>query len=317
MNKQLIIGLCIGGLVATAGGALALKDSSPKAADIVSIKPITAAMEQEYAQVVNIIEVADPNGPRFAAVVDVQPVTQRGRDEEICETVTVTHQAPVKDENQIAGTAAGAVIGGVLGNQVGGGNGKKVATVAGAVVGGIIGKNVQANHQAKQTYETTERQCWIEPGQDKVVGYDVTYQIDGQSALVRMGHNPGKELPVVGGEVVTDKAEIKRLSSNKAPTSYEVFYVYGATESSILMPKAPKVGDLLLVKDGQVVTDAKRLAEIQASQNQVVAYQVTYKLGNKVAEARMTEKPQGRVIYVKNGQVIADTGLKDKESVSL
>ena len=37
------------------------------------------------------------------------------------------------------GMVVGAVAGGILGNQVGGGSGKVLATVAGAVVGGIVG----------------------------------------------------------------------------------------------------------------------------------------------------------------------------------
>lgn len=40
------------------------------------------------------------------------------------------------------GTGVGAVIGGVLGNQVGGGNGKKLATVAGVLLGGYAGNEV-------------------------------------------------------------------------------------------------------------------------------------------------------------------------------
>jgi uncharacterized protein YcfJ len=40
------------------------------------------------------------------------------------------------------GIAAGAVVGGVLGNQVGGGNGKTLATVAGAIGGGYLGNEV-------------------------------------------------------------------------------------------------------------------------------------------------------------------------------
>ena len=43
------------------------------------------------------------------------------------------------------GTGVGAVVGGVLGNQVGGGNGKKVATVAGALLGGYAGNEVAHN----------------------------------------------------------------------------------------------------------------------------------------------------------------------------
>jgi uncharacterized protein YcfJ len=40
------------------------------------------------------------------------------------------------------GIGAGAVIGGLIGNQVGGGNGKKLATVAGAIGGGMLGNEI-------------------------------------------------------------------------------------------------------------------------------------------------------------------------------
>lgn len=47
----------------------------------------------------------------------------------------------VSDMNPV-GTGVGAVLGGVLGNQVGGGNGKKLATVAGVLLGGYAGNEV-------------------------------------------------------------------------------------------------------------------------------------------------------------------------------
>jgi uncharacterized protein YcfJ len=40
------------------------------------------------------------------------------------------------------GTGIGAVVGGALGHQVGGGNGKKLATVAGALLGGYAGNEI-------------------------------------------------------------------------------------------------------------------------------------------------------------------------------
>ncbi|MDB5823116.1 MAG: 17 kDa surface antigen [Herminiimonas sp.] len=43
------------------------------------------------------------------------------------------------------GTGVGAVVGGLLGNQVGGGNGKKLATVAGVLLGGYAGNEVAHN----------------------------------------------------------------------------------------------------------------------------------------------------------------------------
>lgn len=43
------------------------------------------------------------------------------------------------------GVVGGAVLGGLLGNQVGGGTGKKLATVGGAVAGGYAGNEVEKN----------------------------------------------------------------------------------------------------------------------------------------------------------------------------
>lgn len=48
------------------------------------------------------------------------------------------------------GVIGGAVVGGLLGNQVGGGNGRTLATVAGAVGGGYAG-HVAENHYNRDT----------------------------------------------------------------------------------------------------------------------------------------------------------------------
>lgn len=67
------------------------------------------------------------------------------------------YQAPVAQSQPAAsaspvsqmsplGIAAGAVVGGLLGNQVGGGNGRTLATVAGVVGGGYLGNTVAKNY---------------------------------------------------------------------------------------------------------------------------------------------------------------------------
>jgi len=50
--------------------------------------------------------------------------------------------APAPAQPNYVGIGTGAVIGGLIGNQIGGGNGKKLATVAGVIGGGIIGNEV-------------------------------------------------------------------------------------------------------------------------------------------------------------------------------
>jgi uncharacterized protein YcfJ len=42
------------------------------------------------------------------------------------------------------------VVGGLIGNQVGSGNGRKLATIAGAVGGGYVGNEIAKNQQQQQ-----------------------------------------------------------------------------------------------------------------------------------------------------------------------
>ena len=61
---------------------------------------------------------------------------------------------PVTQQGTSTGTGAviGAVVGGVAGNQVGGGNGKKVATAAGVIGGALLGNNIEQNRNASTWY---------------------------------------------------------------------------------------------------------------------------------------------------------------------
>lgn len=173
MNKSMLVGSVLGAAVVTAGGAFAT-----------------------YTLV--------DRGPQFAQVLTVEPIKETIKTpREVCREVSVTRQRPVQDSNRIAGTAVGAVVGGLLGNQVGGGNGKKIATVAGAVGGGYAGNQVQGRMQANDTYTTTETRCnTVTDTRDKVVGYDVKYDIGGEGGKVRMDRDPGEKIPLRDGQLV-------------------------------------------------------------------------------------------------------------------
>nr|WP_189674217.1 MULTISPECIES: glycine zipper 2TM domain-containing protein [Pseudomonas] len=138
------------------------------------------------------------SGPEYAQVLAVDPVkTQIKTPREVCKDVTVTRQKPVQDQHQIAGTVLGAVAGGLLGNQIGGGTGKKIATVAGAAGGGYAGNKIQEGMQERDTYTTTQTRCnTVNDISDKVVGYDVRYMLDGKEGKVRMDRDPGNQIPV-------------------------------------------------------------------------------------------------------------------------
>ncbi|PHV05143.1 hypothetical protein CSQ96_22180 [Janthinobacterium sp. BJB412] len=60
---------------------------------------------------------------------------------------------PQPQQPNYVGIGAGAVIGGLLGNQVGSGRGRTLATVAGAIGGGMLGNEVQKRQQEPQQPE--------------------------------------------------------------------------------------------------------------------------------------------------------------------
>jgi outer membrane lipoprotein SlyB len=73
---------------------------------------------------------------------------------EDCGHVTSVHQEKRKGEGGAVGIVGGAVVGGLLGHQVGGGNGKTLATVAGAAAGGYAGNEVQKHVTSKTVWVT-------------------------------------------------------------------------------------------------------------------------------------------------------------------
>ena len=141
--------------------------------------------------------------PTFAEVLAVEPVTETTKTpREVCDDVAVNEQAPVKDPNRIAGTAIGAVAGGLLGNQLGGGSGRTLATVAGAAAGGYAGNQVQKNLQEKDTVSRTERRCkTVYESRTQTVGYDVRYRLGKEEGQVRMDRQPGPQIPVKDGQL--------------------------------------------------------------------------------------------------------------------
>jgi uncharacterized protein YcfJ len=144
---------------------------------------------------------APDNGPQYAQVVSVQPVRQSVNDpQRVCHDQVITHTAPPRDEHRIAGTAIGAVAGGLLGHLVGGGRGNTLTTVAGAVGGGYAGNRIEAAHQQGQVTQTVQRQCdTVDNAGSKIVAYDVNYVFNGVTRTVRMDHDPGDRVQVQQG----------------------------------------------------------------------------------------------------------------------
>lgn len=134
----------------------------------------------------------------WADVLRVDPIYDRVRSSsprEVCEDIPVDRH--IDDGNRAAGTVLGAIVGGVLGNTVGKGDGRKAATVAGAVIGGSVGNNVARGDD--RYYSSVDRHCrMVEDVSEerRVVAYDVQYRYRGDVYMSRMSFDPGDRMRV-------------------------------------------------------------------------------------------------------------------------
>ena len=142
--------------------------------------------------------------PKFAEVVTVKEVTETiVTPREECQDVHVQRQAATQDPNRVTGTVIGGVAGGLLGSTIGSGSGRTVATIAGAAGGAYVGNQVQKNSQQKNVVTTTERRCkTVQDTTQQLIGYDVTYRLEGKEGVLRTSFKPGATLPVKDGQVI-------------------------------------------------------------------------------------------------------------------
>ena len=95
----------------------------------------------------------------------------------------------------IPAAIAGAVIGGILGHQVGGGRGKDIATAGGAVAGAAVGANIGRDGGQAASTQNVQR-CTSAPNQARPDYWDVTYEHRGQEHRVQMSSAPGATVTV-------------------------------------------------------------------------------------------------------------------------
>lgn len=165
----------------------------------------------------------------WARVVSVEPIFERIEQpitRDVCWNERV-HQAPryssgydpygPRYDDGAAGTVLGALVGGALGNQVGGGDGRRAATLAGAVIGGAIGNNLDrgrywhgrdpygpryaGGYDRRYGYAqpVTQRVCdqRVEyRSEQRVVGYDVAYAYNGRTFRTETREHPGDRIRV-------------------------------------------------------------------------------------------------------------------------
>jgi uncharacterized protein YcfJ len=191
MNRLMVNVLNVGLAAALATSLSACNRSAGSVAASDAGAPAGTVTAPAAANAAADANAAPDSAVRYAQVVSVEPVRE-STPGQVCHDVTVTHTEPPKDQHHIAGTAIGAVAGGLLGHMVGGGKGNTVATVAGAVGGGYAGNRIEASHQQGQVVTSVQRRCdTVNNANGNIVAYDVHYVYNGVTRTVRMDHDPG------------------------------------------------------------------------------------------------------------------------------
>ena len=137
-------------IVFSAVGIAAFMDWMPGSAAKQGDAPLAAKLENPRAA----------DRPRTAARTPVAAICAE------CGVVQSVHEIKVKGDASGVGVVGGAVVGGVLGNQVGRGDGKKIATVIGAVGGAVAGNEIEKQVKSTKSYEITVR---FEDGSSRVI----------------------------------------------------------------------------------------------------------------------------------------------------
>ena len=84
------------------------------------------------------------------------PVASRAPCTE-CGVIESVREVDAKGKATGVGGVGGAVVGGLLGNQIGAGRGKDVMTVAGAVGGALAGNEIEKRANSTKSYQITVR----------------------------------------------------------------------------------------------------------------------------------------------------------------
>ncbi|WP_177200783.1 glycine zipper 2TM domain-containing protein [Roseateles sp. YR242] len=159
-NQKMIAGAAGAAVLVAAAFMAGRHQSAPQAPDAPAA--VSAADEARAAKTAANDAVTPKNGQR-AGNGDSGGYADNGSNKAVaqdearicatCATVLSVRSENREGKGSGIGAVGGAVVGGLLGNQLGGGTGKKVATVGGAVAGGFAGNEIE-----KRTRSTT---VWV------------------------------------------------------------------------------------------------------------------------------------------------------------
>jgi uncharacterized protein YcfJ len=100
-----------------------------------------------------------------------------------------TQQVVTEGQKSGAGAVMGAIAGGTVGNQIGGGSGRAAATMLGIFGGAIMGDKIEGGGapEVKNVQNCTQQMFY----ENRTMAYNVVYEFAGKQYTVQMPQDPG------------------------------------------------------------------------------------------------------------------------------
>ncbi len=147
-----------------------------------------------------------------ARVLKVQPIYKQSSERDVYCTPRrgerFERRGQYRGDDSYTAEVVGAIVGGAIGNQFGGGRGQDAMTVAGAALGASVAHEMDRGQDRR--LRTADRRCKVVEqvrGPKQVAGYRVKYRYDGQTFWTRTRRHPGEWMPV---EVTIDPKPARR-----------------------------------------------------------------------------------------------------------
>ncbi len=161
---------------------------------------------------------AQAAAPEMAQVLSRTPVYEQVQvPQQVCTPVAAATTSG-------AGALMGAIAGGAIGQQMGGGSGQALATLVGVVGGAMLGDRIEAPVASNTLHCSVQHTL-----QNRIVGYQVVYTFAGKQYQTQLPYDPGPTLALQITPVGASPA-----SAVAAPAPAVVY----ATPATVHMPPA-------------------------------------------------------------------------------
>jgi uncharacterized protein YcfJ len=176
-----------------------------------------------------------------ARVISSTPViSQVAVPRQVCSN----QQVQVQSQKSGAGGIMGAVAGGAIGSNIGGGDGRAVATLLGILGGAMLGDRIEGGGQTQtQNVQNCSTQTFYE---NRTTAYNVVYEFNGKQYSVQMPQDPG---PTIRLQITPVAASVPAQSAQQyAPQAQS-----SQTDNAGYVPLEPAQAVTQYVQPQQVI----------------------------------------------------------------